>query len=142
MNIRRINTKPESNRELLDDIQKACLPYDRPYDTNFGYWWTATDALGICTGFAGLVHSVRWSDAGYLCRSGVLPACRGQGIQKKLIRARIKKAKQLGMNWLVTDTRDNPASANSLISCGFKMFNPSVPWGFKDTVYWRLNLRK
>jgi hypothetical protein len=27
-----------------------------------------------------------------------------------------------------------------LIACGFKMFEPSKPWGCKDTLYWRKKL--
>jgi len=91
-------------------------------------------------GFAGLVYSSRWSDCGYLVRCGVLPSHRGFGLQKKFIRVRIRQAKALGLNWLITSTYDNPASANSLISCGFKMFNPTNPWMAKHTSYWRLKL--
>ena len=120
----------------LRALQKLCLPYDKPYDTRKGYWWIATDE-GIDTAFAGLVPSSRWCDTGYLCRAGVAPSSRGKGLQKKLIRVRVAKAKALGWSWLITDTHDNPASANSLIACGFKMFEPSIPWGIRGTLYWR-----
>jgi hypothetical protein len=30
---------------------------------------------------------------------------------------------------------------NSLIAIGFKMFNPTKPWGASMTLYWRLKLR-
>ena len=92
---------------------------------------------GQPVGFGGLTKTVSWVDAGYLCRSGVLATARGQGLQKRLLKAREIKARQLGWNWLVTDTTDNPASANSLISCGFKMFLPSKPWGNPTACYWR-----
>jgi len=121
-------------------LQKQCLPYDKPFSTMVGYWWVAYSESGVPVGFAGVVPSQRWGDCMYLCRAGVLPAHRGQGLQKRFIRARIKLAKEKNMNWLVTDTNDNPASANSLISCGFKMFDPSVPWAAKGAVYWRLKL--
>jgi len=49
-------------------------------------------------------------------------------------------AKEKGMNWLVTDTNDNPASGNSLIACGFKLFEPTVPWAAKGAIYWRMKL--
>jgi L-amino acid N-acyltransferase YncA len=70
----------------------------------------------------------------------VLPAHRGQGIQKRLIRVRLRQARALGWNWVVTDTHDNPASSNSLIARGFKLFDPSKPWGADKTLYWRLKL--
>jgi GNAT superfamily N-acetyltransferase len=134
--IKRVDIRKESVQDKLSALQKICLPHDQPYDTNFGSWWIATEN-GVDIGFAGLVRTVSWTDCGYLCRAGVIPDARGQGLQKKLINVRVRQAKALGWNWVVTDTRLNPASANSLISCGFKMFEPSKPWGCKDTLYWR-----
>jgi GNAT superfamily N-acetyltransferase len=124
----------------LTRLQKQCLPYDEPTSTTSGYWWLVHSEDGVPVAFAGLVPSQRWSDCGYLCRAGVLPAHRGQGIQKKLIRVRIRQARALGWNWLITDTHDNPASANSLIARGFRLFNPTKPWGADSALYWRLEL--
>jgi len=139
MKIKRVDTRQPAVQTRLSALQKKCLPYDKPYDTNHGYWWIATQD-GVDCGFAGLVCSPWWSDCGYLIRCGVVPDCRGQGLQKKFIRVRIRQAKALKMNWVITSTYDNPASANSLISCGFKMFNPTKPWMTKHTSYWRLKL--
>jgi predicted acetyltransferase len=139
MKIQRVNTRQPAVQTRLSQLQKKCLPYDKPYDTNHGYWWIATKD-GVDIGFAGLIYSPWWSDCAYLIRCGVLPTYRGQGLQKKFIRVRIRQAKALKMNWLVTSTYDNPASANSLISCGFKLFNPTKPWMAKNTLYWRLKL--
>jgi GNAT superfamily N-acetyltransferase len=139
MKIQRVNTRHPAVQTRLLELQNKCLPYDKAYDTTNGTWWIATkDGLDI--GFAGLICSPWWSDCAYLIRCGVLPDYRGHGLQKKFIRVRIRQAKTLKMNWIVTSTYDNPASANSLISCGFKMFNPSKPWMFKHTSYWRLKL--
>ena len=73
----------------------------------------------------------------YLCRAGVIPAARGHGLQKKMIRVRLQKAKKLGYKWAVTDTYENPPSANSLISAGFKMFTPSDAWAGEGAIHWR-----
>ena len=140
MKINRVDVRNSKVQEDLSELQRICLPNDTPYDTNTGFWWTAADASAGLVGFAGLVFSSRWSDCGYLCRAGVVPSSRGQGLQKKFIRVRIRQAKAVEMKWLVTDTHDNPASSNSLISCGFKLFDPSSPWGGKGTLYWRLKL--
>jgi len=139
MKIQRVNTRLDSVQTRLSVLQNKCLPYDKTYDTTHGTWWIATKD-GVDIGFAGLICSPWWSDCGYLVRCGVLPNYRGLGLQKKFIRVRIRQAKTLKMNWIVTSTYDNPASANSLISCGFKMFNPSKPWMTKHTSYWRLKL--
>jgi N-acetylglutamate synthase-like GNAT family acetyltransferase len=137
--IKRVDIRKESVQLKLSVLQNKCLPFDTPYDTNFGSWWIATEH-NSAIGFAGLVRTVSWTDCGYLCRAGVIPSARGQGLQKKFIYVRIKQAKALGWKWLVTDTRHNPASANSLIATGFRMFEPTKPWGCKDTLYWRKKL--
>jgi GNAT superfamily N-acetyltransferase len=137
--LKRVDIRKESVQLRLSALQKICLPHDQPIDTNFGSWWIASQD-GSDIGFAGLVRSVSWIDCGYLCRAGVVPSHRGQGLQKKFIRVRIRQAKALGWKWLVSDTTENPASANSLISCGFKMFEPSKPWAFKNSLYWRKKL--
>jgi GNAT superfamily N-acetyltransferase len=124
----------------LTRLQKQCLPHDDLTLTTSGYWWLVYSEEGIPVAFAGLIRSSRWSDCGYLCRAGVVPNCRGQGIQKRLIQVRVRQARALKWNWLVTDTYENPASANSLIAKGFKMFDPTKPWGADKTLYWRLKL--
>ena len=139
MRIKQVNAKKDEVRSLLLHLQQRCLPYDEPYDTDYGWWWIVYDGH-IPVGFAGLVRSASWSDTGYLCRAGVVPSYRGRGIQNRLIAVRIRKARKLGYNWLVSDTRDNPASANSLINQGFKLFDPTNPWGYSDALYWRKRL--
>jgi len=140
MKIKRVDIRHLQTQDQLVVLQKKCLPSDAPFDTSQGYWWIVYDAHNLPCAFAGLVSSVRWLDTGYLCRAGVLPSHRGQGVQKKLIRARVRQARALGWNWLITDTYDNPASSNSLIATGFKLFEPLKPWGAKGTLYWRLKL--
>lgn len=117
-------------------LQATVLPSDKPCDTSEGSWWVVC-ADGEPIAFAGMRTSRRWTDCGYLCRSGVAPEWRGKGLQKQLIKARIAHAKRIGMRWLITDTTDNPASSNSLIACGFRLYEPIDPWGGKRTLYWR-----
>lgn len=134
--IKRVDPKSLDIFRELRRLQRLCLPGDTVYPTSEGTWWIAYHD-GQVAGFAGLVPSSRWLETGYLCRAGVLPEHRGRGLQKKLIKVRIAHARRLGWRWLLTDTRQNPPSANSLIACGFKMYDPAHPWGFKDSVYWR-----
>jgi GNAT superfamily N-acetyltransferase len=140
MKIKRIDVRSLEIQNKLDALQKKCLPGDTPSDTTTGWWWIVYDALNLPCAFAGLVPSIRWRDTGYLCRAGVISSHRGQGLQKRLIRARVRQAKALGWNWLITDTYENPASSNSLIACGFKLFEPTKPWGADKTLYWRKKL--
>jgi GNAT superfamily N-acetyltransferase len=121
---------------LLLYLQLKCLPHDQPLESDSGFWWIAYEGE-LAVAFAAMSQSHRWTDTGYLSRSGVLPSHRGQGLQKRLLRVRERKARSLGWNWLITDTWCNPASSNSLISCGFRLFEPSHPWGLPDALYWR-----
>jgi len=127
--------------DLLTLLQKTCLPHDKIYPLTKGYWYVAFSETGEAVGFGGIVPSSRWSDTMYMCRAGVTRAHQGQGLQKRLIRKRIKVARALGMNWVITDTNENPASANNLIATGFKMFEPSEPWSFKTALYWKHRIK-
>jgi GNAT superfamily N-acetyltransferase len=138
MKIRQVIANNQAKADLIW-LQMTCLPSDIPLDVSEGYWWIAKDGDKLA-GFAGIIPSIRWLDTMYLCRAGVVSAYRGQGLQKKLIQVRVNKAKKLGYKWLITDTTDNPASSNSLISNGFKLFEPSKPWAFPNSLYFRLRL--
>ena len=142
MQIKRANLQSAEAQNVLSALQLICLPYDKPYPTNTGWWWIATNNDCEPIGFAGVVPSMRWADTGYFCRAGVVPDARGKGLQKRLIRVRIRQAKVNGWRWLITDTNENPASSNSLINTGFKLFEPSNPWGADNTLYWRLKLKE
>lgn len=120
-------------------LQLEVLPSDAPLDPSQGHWWIGYDN-GAPVAFCCVQQSVRWSDCGYLSRAGVIRAYRGSGLQRRLIRVRERKARDLGWNWLVSDTYRNPASANTLIACGYRTFLPSKPWGFDGAVYWRKKL--
>ena len=135
--VKKVDIRVPSVQTTLLFLQKKILPEDTPYQPDRGHWWIAYAECGKPVAFAGLVRSMRWSDTGYLCRAGVMDGFTGHGLQKRLISARIAQARKLGWNWLITDTTDNPASANSLISAGFKMYIPGAPWSFKNACYWK-----
>lgn len=120
----------------INRLHALCFPYDEIVNLYSGWWWLAyqnTKAVAFC----GMEITEQWYDCGYLCRAGVHPKHQGQGLQKRLIQVRINKAKRLGLNWLITDTTNNPASANSLIAKGFKIYQPSKPYAYKNSIYWR-----
>lgn len=98
------------------------------------YWWIAyCDGLPI--GFTGLKPFTAVGRA-FLYRSGVLTAFQGNGLQKRFIRIRERLAKKIGLMRMVTYTsEDNLPSANSLISCGYKLYKPKTPWGIAHALY-------
>jgi len=138
--IRMVDSSDPKTAFVLAGLQYACLPGDKAFPMDKGWWHIAYTESGVPVAFSGMVPSVRWTDCVYLCRAGVLPEHQGHGLQKRLIRARTAKARALGYKWAVTDTYDNPSSANSLIAVGFKLFEPSEPWAGKGSLFWRLKL--
>ena len=87
--------------------------------------------------FGGMVRSTRAHNAGYLCRFGVLNEHRGNALQLRLTRALELRAPRNGWSSVVSDTTDNPASANNFIRAGYRLHQPSCPWGYPNTLYWR-----
>jgi GNAT superfamily N-acetyltransferase len=109
-----------------------------------GCWWLVDHPdENHPVAFAGLYVSKYYCKTIYLCRAAVAWEHRGQGLQKRLIRVRLHRGRCMGMDWAVTDTeRKNYPSANSLISCGFRLFKPWSPWAtYGNGLYWgrRLN---
>lgn len=140
MIIKKISTKTIDAQKLLKKMQREYLPGSPIANPTLGHWWVVYDN-DIPIGFASMVASFRWANTGYLNRSGVAPDHRGNGIQKKLIKVRESYAKRIGYTHLVSDTRFNPPSANSLISCGFKTYEPKHPWSFTTSIYWIKKIR-
>jgi GNAT superfamily N-acetyltransferase len=135
--IKKVDLRNPSLVTLICYLQKKILPSDNIYKPDRGHWWIAYAADGKPVAFAGLVRSIKWTDTGYLCRAGVLDGYTGHGLQKRLILARVKQARKLGWNWCITDTTNNPASSNSLINAGFKIYTPGQPWSFRNAIYWK-----
>ena len=132
-------SKPDT-KKLLHGLQKKCLPVDKPYFPKDGNWWVGYDG-DMPVAFCLVAPSLRWADAIYLARAGVVPSHQGLGLQLRMIRIRERWAKRQGrFKWSITDTSDNPASANSLINAGYKLFEPTSPWGLSTSLYWRKRL--
>jgi GNAT superfamily N-acetyltransferase len=126
------------DEKALIDLQRACLPGDLPLrPPTVKYWWLALDDDGAAVGFAGMNPVLSWPGAFYLCRAGVLPSARGQGLQRRLINARIAHARRLGGTVAISDTtaRNFPSSRN-LIAAGFRPYWPAIPWALPESSYW------
>lgn len=92
--------------------------------------------------FAGIHPSNGYMKTVYLCRVAVSYYYRGMSFQKKLILVREKWARQHRYEWVITDSApDNPASSNSLINCGYKLWTPARGWAlYRPALYWRKKL--
>jgi GNAT superfamily N-acetyltransferase len=129
----------EDTHATLSALQRLCLPNDRLYFPEEGVWWLAY-LRRTPVAFACASPSQQHKDGIYLGRCGVAPAARGKGIQRQLIRVRLAWAKRHGYKWAVSDTTDNVPSANNLIACGFKTYEPEVRYSFARAVYWKKQL--
>ena len=130
------NTRTDQVRHNhLLTVQCECLPADAPGDGTLGHWWLALEGEKT-VGFACL-KVLPGIPYGYLARAGVYGDYQGQGLQRKLIIARESYARRLKLTHIVSDTaRTNYASSNSLIRCGYKLYQPKEPWSFADGNYW------
>lgn len=131
--------------EELDDVRaldrELLKAYEATPDTVY-YVAEACDVLtglGSIVGYGGVRLPPQWPGVAFLSRAGVLPEYRGQGIQKRLIRARVAWAKRSNQaTHAITYTNYyNPASSNALIAAGFKLYVPSPLYVGDDFLYWR-----
>lgn len=137
MHIKRVNLNQKS-QEDLEWLDRLSFPADTPYPKSGAEWWIAYDD-STCVGFAGLKNVGH--ETAFLCRVGVIKAYRGQGIQKKLIRVRESWAKRKGFRYIITYVAaHNLKSANSLIACGYRLYNPQSPYGIEGALYFRKEL--
>lgn len=123
---------------VLNDMDRVAFPGLEPYRKMGALWWVAEDNLGPAA-FAGLKdvgHST-----GFLCRVAVQKAYRGTGLHKKLIRVRERKARAMGLTWVITYVSPfNLKSANNLLACGYKLYSPENPYGVDGALYLRKKL--
>ncbi len=149
--IKEVDASDDHYRDEIIELHDLTFfdPLVRP-DLPRGYWWLAYDKAAfetynrltppVAVGFCGLTITPADNTTGYLKRAGVLKAYRGNGLQRRLIAVREKKARKLGLTLMITDTTENAASSNSLINAGYKLFEPQYRWAFKQSLYWRKHL--
>ena len=135
LTIRRVDPHKTEILQTLKNLHGATFP-GTPEPDYLDCWWWLVYSGATPVGFAGMGPSARWERTGYFNRAGVTYLFQGKGIQKRLIKTRMAWARKLNYTHVVSDTRENPASANSLIKCGFKIYEPRYPWGFKESLYW------
>jgi GNAT superfamily N-acetyltransferase len=138
--ISRLDFIDQKTCAIIERIHKTCFPDDDVLSPlTGGYWWIVKYGPEII-GFCAMRQSSRWIDTGYLCRSAVIRTHRGKGLQKRMIRVREQFARKLGLVFMITDTNDNPTSANNLIDAGYIMYRPTWPYGIETTCYWKKRL--
>lgn len=133
--IREVDPMLAADAETLAMLHRKTLGEKCPFTLLSGFWWVVyCDDKPV--GFGGMKETTQGNGA-YLCRSGVLKSHRGNGLQRRLIRIRERKAIAKGWLTAISDTTDNQFSANNLIASGYRLFTPVKPWGFPTTLYWK-----
>ena len=125
----------------LRQMDLACFPGDPKPRWTLNNWWVLW-ADGVEAGY-GAMRFVEAYDgaAAYMTRVGILPRFRGRGLQKWLVRARVRYAKSVGVARVVTYTIcENHPSSNNLIKCGFRVYQPKIQWAGRNVIYWERKL--
>lgn len=109
-----------------------------PYEKHpFGIYWVVYDD-GKPVGFCGIHPCVLTGEptVAFCSRSGILKKYRGKGLGGRMLDVRLRKARQMGMDSVITYTIDNISSANNLISRGFRIYDPESQYGGKRGLHW------
>ena len=96
-------------------------------------WWVMLDQ-GEIVAYCGSIYSKG------ICifnRAWVKKSHRGQGIQRRMIKTRLKAASTFCHIAITYTTLDNFPSANNLIDCGFKLYLPEYSYGGSDKLYFQ-----
>lgn len=118
-------------REVLSALHTLTFPGDeQPGWREDGLAWITYDE-GEPVAF--LYAEQMADDSWYFSRVGVMPAARGRGLQRKLMRLMQRALKG---ERLISTTYRNPASANNFVREQWLTFLPANPWGAPDTIYW------
>lgn len=136
-----VDTDDEEVVELLNELHVATFAATAdPPEWDYGWWWIGWERRSATpAAFCGVVQSSLSEHACYLKRAGVVRGHYGQGLQRRMIRFRERKARLLGFTRAVTDTTTNHRSANNLIAEGYRLFNPE-PWAWEHSLYWTKDL--
>ena len=134
----RVRRATAADQDSVQDLQSRIFTESDRVPVSSCHWWIAEDGVKP-VGFAGLRDI--GDNIGFLCLSGVLPGARGNGLQRRMIHARTRWAKVSGFSTVITYTLvSNPASSNSLIGAGFRLYDPEIAWLGRTLLYWKKEL--
>lgn len=133
---------PQSAGDLAR-LDRLLFSGDTPVQLADAWWWIIRTEKGEAVAFGGIRPCKLTCNAGMalLTRAGVRSNYRGKGFQKRLIRARVGWAKRQGYEEVITYVmRGNNPSANALISCGFRLYEPASDYAGEKALYFRKRL--
>lgn len=137
------NIQPPDVVKDVKKLDKLMFSGDERIKTKDYFIWVTRDKEGKAVAYGSMRPCQMPENKGLvlLTRAGVLPEYQGRGLQKRLIRARIKKATEMGYKECVVYCKWwNAASINALIACGFRVYQPASAYAGTHSVYLRREL--
>jgi GNAT superfamily N-acetyltransferase len=123
-----IDFRPATSREdeaVIARIDAICFPIDTPAVFAGAHWlvgWEGAAPACYCA-WKTVVHD---GPVGFHYRGGVLPAWRGRGLQRQMLRLREAEMRAAGLARAVTYTdADGAASMRNLIAEGYRPYAPT-----------------
>lgn len=116
-----------ANLKVLDE---QVFDADDEFKTNREWWVILDDNKIVAYCGSGYMENIC-----HFVRAWVSPKYRGKGLQRKMIKTRLKAAKDYEVAITYTSI-DNVVSSNNLISTGFKLYQPKYKWAGKQFNYW------
>jgi len=99
-------------------------------------WWVIVDS-GKIIAYCGSLYS---EGVCIFVRAWVSLKYRNKGLQSKMIKTRLKAAKQFCYVAITYTTHTNVHSANNLFKNGFKMYIPQQQYSGKEMIYFKTDL--
>lgn len=119
-----------ASKAVLTALHTLTFPSDEvPEWKDSGVAWIVYDNSDPVA----FLYAEELPDSWYFSRVGVMPAARGKGLQRKLMRL---MTKTLAGKLLISTTYNNPASANNFVKEQWMTYLPAHPWGAPETIYW------
>lgn len=121
-------------RRAIKRLDRICIA-GGTYPITGAHWWVGLlEDRVVC--YCGLKPLPNDPGLAYLCRAGVSPAHRGRGLQRRMIRLRVRFARDEGFRQVVTDCSiHNGPSLHSLFDCGFRLYEPQMRWSGAPWMY-------
>lgn len=135
LRIRRVKNIFKIDSSLTRDLKEYWGVESPGWNDSQHWWWVVFDG-NKWVGYGGLrVHD---AESVYSGPTYIKQEYRGQGLQFKLLKLRLRFAKKLGFSHILSSTScDNFHSNNNLIKAGFHLIKG---WIEEEGLYWRHSL--
>lgn len=109
-----------------DDYEEA--------DAGWILWDQHECPVGFCT-----ARLLTFENGVFLTRAGILPGVRGRNLQRRMIHARERWAREQGREFVITYTsHDNYPSISNLLKAGYRFHSPEDAWAGREEMHYFL----